>query len=885
MTVSSVGTPAVASAAFTTTTQTVTATWGTGQTRTAGNLLVGVVTVYGTTTGVLGAAPSGWTLIQSVTGSSRDVTAYYTKVAAGTDTAPVFNGTETGTAADATIACVMFVLSDSGGGTPVAATDGTATGTTGTLSPATTMNVPSGGCFALAGIVCGHGTTAATITWTTPSGWTACTTNQTASARSQMAVFWDSSAPSSGSTLSVALAHGTSTTESALILVVSPPVTPAWALAQSLKSTPSTTATIAATFGSSVTSGNRVFVFTGSNFGSGDVSSVTDSQGNLYTKLISNSIVADNIYGDIWTAVATSTGTLTITVAGATPSPSEYGWTAAEYSGLDASAGSGCLDVSVAATPPGEGIENVSAGTTSAVAGAGELALCLIADWASATWTVAGAGFVKNTAASIDGNSFQDVGVASMNTSSGGVTCSWTPSADANGAACIAVIKLATTSNTSTGSVALPKAGIAGTVTEATTSTGSAAVRRYGISAAAVEKSTSTGSTATRRYSLAVTVTETTKATGSLALPRTATSGTGSSSSCSGGLALRAGALTGAATEASTSTGSAALHAGGLSGAASSSSCAGSIALPRTVMSGTATEKSTSAGSLALPAAGLSGDASEESTAAGSAALPVTTLAGTATATTPGGSGSIALPAGTLAGSATEESTSSGSAALPAVSLLGTATETPAGSIEGLMAVPATAMSGSATEESTAAGSLALPAAGLSGAAAEESTSAGSTALSAAGLAGVASMENTSAGSVALPHSALAVTVTETSTAAGSVAVAVPGLAGTATETSTAAGSLTLPHSTLAATAAVIAPVTAAGSLALPAITVSGSEIQTPGAVTVTHAQPSAVQLSNTAAEVTVTSVLLRQVQVSNTAAKVTVTSALVEHVLVGSAL
>ena len=63
----------------------VTPPWGTGESRTAGNLLICFIGVTGTAT--LPVTPSGWTIAKQIAGTSCSATIYY-KIAAGSDTAP-----------------------------------------------------------------------------------------------------------------------------------------------------------------------------------------------------------------------------------------------------------------------------------------------------------------------------------------------------------------------------------------------------------------------------------------------------------------------------------------------------------------------------------------------------------------------------------------------------------------------------------------------------------------------------------------------------------------------------------------------------------------------------------------------------------------------------
>src|SRR6266567_3332034 len=145
-----------------------------------------------------------------------------------------------------------------------------------------------------------------------------------------------------------------------------------WSRVQSLKAVSRTgsAANVVATFASNVTAGNRIFVYTNALIASDNVA-VIDGQGNTYTKLVSGGSAA-TVFVDIFTAVAASTGSLQITVSSAT---GQLGWTAEEYSGLDASAGTGCRDVSAAGTANNNTTANADSGTTAATAAAGQLAL------------------------------------------------------------------------------------------------------------------------------------------------------------------------------------------------------------------------------------------------------------------------------------------------------------------------------------------------------------------------------------------------------------------------------------------------------------------------------------------------------------------------------
>lgn len=108
MAVASVGTPANTHSA----TGSVTGTWGTGQSRTAGNVLAAVISA-GASTSVTAITTSttGWVTAGTAanTATAQVRAAVWVKVATGADAAPVFTSTETGTAGG--MDCMLFELS------------------------------------------------------------------------------------------------------------------------------------------------------------------------------------------------------------------------------------------------------------------------------------------------------------------------------------------------------------------------------------------------------------------------------------------------------------------------------------------------------------------------------------------------------------------------------------------------------------------------------------------------------------------------------------------------------------------------------------------------------------------------------------------------------
>ena len=202
MTVTQAGTPAAAAVQAGSNTPSVTPSWGTGQNRTAGNLLVCAVSSWGGTTGGTPPTPSGWTQALTITGSSRSVVVFFTKTANGGDSAPTVSATNTGTATFATLAAKLYELNDPAG-TPVVVTAacGTATGTTANpLAVTGGANVPVSGCYGL-GVWCLAISAQATSTMGAGSGWTDDEDNGATSTRPHW-MFTHQAGPASGSPLS-----------------------------------------------------------------------------------------------------------------------------------------------------------------------------------------------------------------------------------------------------------------------------------------------------------------------------------------------------------------------------------------------------------------------------------------------------------------------------------------------------------------------------------------------------------------------------------------------------------------------------------------------------------------------------------------------------------
>lgn len=218
MAVASVGTPANTHSA----TGSVTGTWGSGQARTAGNVLAAAVSAAASTSVTAIASPStGWVpvAVASNTATAQVEVAVWVKTAAGADAAPVFTSTETGTAGG--MDCVLFEFS---GANPLQFLDTAAVyasgASAGTLTmTATTGTVLSAGEYAVS--VFAQERAAASLTWTdSGTGGFSTLLNGNGATSVLQTYVGTKSAPSSGATLNDAGAFSTNTTAFGAGLVV-----------------------------------------------------------------------------------------------------------------------------------------------------------------------------------------------------------------------------------------------------------------------------------------------------------------------------------------------------------------------------------------------------------------------------------------------------------------------------------------------------------------------------------------------------------------------------------------------------------------------------------------------------------------------------------------
>lgn len=219
--VTPVGTPSQSASTGTGSPKTQAGTWGTGQTRTAGNKLIALVTAAGTTSAgaITENSALGWTKEQEGGGTFVKA-AIFSKTASGSDTAPTFQSTIAGTSARSRMSVVLYELTQ-GSGTPAVDTGGTAAGTSASpLTVTTAGNIAGAGEFALA-VQCILGTTSAANTWGASGSWS----NDFSDAVTAYNHSVDASQanPASGAALSYAPTHSYTTTGTAgAVLVIKP---------------------------------------------------------------------------------------------------------------------------------------------------------------------------------------------------------------------------------------------------------------------------------------------------------------------------------------------------------------------------------------------------------------------------------------------------------------------------------------------------------------------------------------------------------------------------------------------------------------------------------------------------------------------------------------
>ncbi len=222
MAVTPVGTPAAAATSNATNTPSATPAFSGTQTDAAGDYLVAVVTIFGSTTAGLPGTPSGWTqLIDSGAGTIR--VTIFTKVAAGSDVLPAFSATNTGTAANSCFSVELYQLTGQDATIPVPVTGSAVSGAVLNLTVTSSANVPAAGCYVICGIMFAR-TTVATATYTPGSGFTN-TASDAASSLKAHSAFDVQANPASGAAVSDAASWtaGTGLNNAGALIVVQPP--------------------------------------------------------------------------------------------------------------------------------------------------------------------------------------------------------------------------------------------------------------------------------------------------------------------------------------------------------------------------------------------------------------------------------------------------------------------------------------------------------------------------------------------------------------------------------------------------------------------------------------------------------------------------------------
>lgn len=226
MAVTEVGTPAAVAIQSASNAGSVAGTWGTGQSRTAGHLLVAEVTAWGSTTaGAIAGPGAPWSqAVAKVSSTSRSQVAIFIATAAGADAAPTFTATMTGTASAARMSCYLRELTGQNPAVPVYTT-GTGDVVAATLVMASLLAVPFAGCFAIGANNAGI-TTAITNTYAqdTANGWSPDYNTGGTAARSHSAS--DSQAnPAAGAVLNDGPTVSSVVNEfTGVMIIVAPPV-------------------------------------------------------------------------------------------------------------------------------------------------------------------------------------------------------------------------------------------------------------------------------------------------------------------------------------------------------------------------------------------------------------------------------------------------------------------------------------------------------------------------------------------------------------------------------------------------------------------------------------------------------------------------------------
>jgi hypothetical protein len=199
----------------------------------------------------------------------------------------------------------------------------------------------------------------------------------------------------------------------------------AWSITQRNKPASSTitatSITLANAFGSASSTANRILLFLSFDYNAATAVTVTvsDNLSSTWTQLLTNSIAngSNHEYIYVFTAVPASNGTMTITVLASSSTSAAWsmGWSAAEVSGVDMSAGAGCMNTSATAVGNSGSVAStaVACGTT-AVDNNGDLAIGVVGVRGGHTLVVAaaGTGYTLDAGLTLNGDSHTTLGVA-----------------------------------------------------------------------------------------------------------------------------------------------------------------------------------------------------------------------------------------------------------------------------------------------------------------------------------------------------------------------------------------------------------------------------------------------------------------------------------------
>jgi len=123
-----------------------------------------------------------------------------------------------------------------------------------------------------------------------------------------------------------------------------------------------------------VTAGNRIVVVVGVWNSGATASGVTDTAGNVYTK-VAGQVASDGTEETVWTAPITAGGGTKPTVTATASSSADIGIAVMEYSGLSRASGTAAVDRTAMANGTTSSAGNVSSGGTPSVTAANELAV------------------------------------------------------------------------------------------------------------------------------------------------------------------------------------------------------------------------------------------------------------------------------------------------------------------------------------------------------------------------------------------------------------------------------------------------------------------------------------------------------------------------------